>query len=551
MPDSTFDYVIVGAGSAGCVLADRLTASGEHTVLLLEAGGEDEDKNVLIPAAFHKLFEGPSDWNYRTEPQEDLGGRRLYQPRGKMLGGSSSINAMIYIRGHAADYDGWAEGGAEGWDADAVLPYFLKSEDQQVHTGDPAHGTDGPLVVSDQRSPTSLTDRFVEAGVELGYSRNDDFNSGGQEGFGLYQVTQKGGQRWSAARAYLHPARRRPNLTVWTDALAHRVVFETPGGDGQGGTRATGVVVERGGEAVTARAAREVILAAGAFGSPHLLMLSGIGPAAHLKAHGVEVVLDAPGVGENLQDHLVHGVTRHTTDRGTLDAAESLRHAGRNLLTYLARKTGPFTSNVAEGGAFVRSSPDLEAPDVQYHFAPGFFLGHGTRNPPGESGYSVAGLVLTPASRGTVRLGSADPRAKPLIDPRYFSDEAGEDLRRSIWALRLGQQIADADAFADVNAGPYEPERVLTDDAEIGPFLRAHSETLYHPVGTCKMGTDDRAVVDPALRVRGVAGLRVVDASVMPTLTRGNTNAPTIMIAEKAADLILERAPAAAAAAAA
>ena len=551
MSDSpTFDYVIVGAGSAGCVLAHRLTASGERTVLLLEAGGEDEDKNIHIPAAFHKLFEGGSDWNYRTEPQDHLGGRRLYQPRGKTLGGSSSLNAMIYVRGHAADYDGWAAGGAEGWDADAVLPYFVRSEDQQRFDDDPAHGTDGPLVVSDQRSPTPITRRFVEAGVELGYPRNDDFNSGDQEGFGLYQVTQRAGQRWSAARAYLHPARSRPNLTVWTDALAHRVVVEAPGGDGQSVTRATGVVVERGGETVTAWASREVIVAAGAFGSPHLLMVSGIGPAAHLEAHGVEVALDLPGVGENLQDHLVHGVTRHTTDRDTLDVAESLARLGKNLFDYVARKTGPFTSNVGEGGAFVRSSPELDAPDVQYHFAPGFFLGHGSRNPPGGAGYTVAGLVMTPASRGTVRLGSPDPRAKPLVDPRYLSDPEGEDVRRSVWAFRLGQRIADAGAFADVNAGPYEPERVLADDAEIAPFLRAHSETLYHPVGTCRMGTDAAAVVDPELRVRGVAGLRVVDASVMPTVTRGNTNAPTIMIAEKAADLILDRAPVAAATAA-
>ncbi len=533
-----FDFVLVGAGSAGCVLANRLSASGAHRVLLLEAGGEDADKNIHIPAAFGKLFEGASDWNYRTEPQEHLGGRRLYQPRGKTLGGSSSINAMIYIRGHAADYDGWAAGGAEGWDAASVEPYFVRSEDQQRFADDPAHGTGGPLVVSDQRSPNALTERFVEAGQELGYPRNEDFNSGDQEGFGLYQVTQKGGQRWSAARAYLAPARERPNLTVWTDAHARRVVVE----DG----RAVGVEVSRGGEVQTVRAEREVILTAGAFGSPHLLMLSGIGPAEHLRAHGVDVVHDLPGVGENLQDHLVHGVSRRSTSRDTLDLAESLTRVGKNLFDYFVHKVGPYTSNVGEGAAFVRSDPSLAAPDVQYHFAPTFFLGHGTRNPPGEAGYTVAGLVMTPASRGTVRLAGPDPHAKPAVDPRYYSDPDGEDMRRSVWAFRLGQRIADARALAPVNGGPYEPERVLTTDAEIVPFLRAHSETLYHPVGTCKMGTDPAAVVDPELRVHGVPGLRVVDASVMPTVTRGNTNAPTIMIAEKAADLVLAAEPVAA-----
>ena len=536
MDPAQFDYVLVGGGSAGCVLANRLTASGRHRVLLIEAGGEDEDKNIHIPAAFNKLFGSPSDWNYQTEPQEHLSGRRLYQPRGKTLGGSSSINAMIYIRGHAADYDGWAEGGADGWDAESVEPYFRRAENQQRHRDDPAHGTDGPLVVNDQRSPHGLTERFIEAGVELGYPRNPDFNSGEQEGFGHYQVTQKGHQRWSAARAYLHPVRDRPNLTVWTDALARRVVIA----DG----RATGVEVERGGQTVTAHAALDVVLTAGAFGSPHLLMLSGVGPADHLRQRGVEVVHDLPGVGENLQDHLVHGVTRRTSLRDTLDTAESLARVGRNLFDYLVRKTGIFTSNVGEGGAFVRSSPDLEAPDVQYHFPPGFFLGHGMRNPVGESGYTVAGLVMTPASRGTVRLASPDPHDKPLIDPRYFSDPDGEDVRRSMWSFRLAQRIADARAFADVNDGPYEPERVLKTDAEIVPFLRAHSETLYHPVGTCRVGTDDQAVVAPNLCVHGIDGLRVVDASVMPTVTRGNTNAPTIMIAEKAADLILDTQPA-------
>lgn len=532
-----FDYVIVGAGSAGCVLADRLSASGRHRVLLLEAGGEDSDRNVHIPAAFHKLFESDADWNYRTVPQEHLAGRRLYQPRGKMLGGSSSINAMIYIRGHRADYDGWAARGCEGWDYASVLPYFRKSEGQQRFTDDPAHGTDGPLTVCDLRSPSPLTERFADAAEACGYARNEDFNSGEQEGFGTYQVTQRGGMRWSTARAFLQPARGRHNLEVWTEAHALRLALEP---DADGSLRATGVDVDRDGEPVRVRARREVLLAAGAFGSPHLLMLSGIGPAEHLRQRGVAVRHDLPGVGENLQDHLISGVARRARAVDTLDLAESLGRVGRHLFDYVVRKRGPFTSNVAEAGGFVRSDPDLAAPDVQYHFGPGFFLEHGRRNPPGEAGYTVGGLVLTPASRGTVRLAGPGPREKPLVDPRYFSDAEGEDLRRSVWSFRLAQAIADAEPFAEVNGGPYEPERVLTDDAEIVPFLRSSSETLYHPVGTCAMGTDADAVVAPDLRVHGVRGLRVVDASVMPTITRGNTNAPTIMIAEKAADLVLD-----------
>ncbi|MGB3542290.1 GMC family oxidoreductase [Rubrivirga sp.] len=539
MSDLTFDYVIVGAGSAGCVLANRLSASGEHRVLLLEAGGEDKDSNIHVPAAFSKLYGGTSDWGFYTVPQAGLAGRRLIQPRGKTLGGSSSMNAMIYIRGHRADYDEWAEHGGDGWSADAVLPYFRRSEDQQRFTGDPEHGTDGPLTVSEQRSPSALSKRLVKAGAQLGHPRNDDFNSGEQDGFGMYQVTQHGGSRMSTARAFLRPALDRHNLEVWTEAQALRVVLEAGGGDGQAPSRATGVEILRGRERMTVRAEREVILAAGAFGSPHLLMTSGVGPAEQLRENGLEVALDLPGVGENLQDHLISGVTRHATTNDTLDLAESLPRLGRNLLNYAVRRKGPFTSNVAEAGGFVRSSPDLDAPDVQYHFGPGFFLEHGRRNPEGQTGYTVGGLVLTPKSRGTVRLDGPDPLTKPVVDPRYLSDAEDHDLRRTVWSFRLAQRLADADAFADINGGPYEPGRVLEDDAEIIPFVRATSETLYHPVGTCAMGTGPDAVVDGDLRVRGVSGLRVVDASVMPVITRGNTNAPTIMIAEKASDLIL------------
>lgn len=530
---SSFDYVIVGAGSAGCVLANRLSEDPACRVLLLEAGGEDTNRNIHVPAAFYKLYGSACDWNFRTVPQARLDGRELYQPRGKVLGGSSSMNAMIYIRGHQADYDGWAARGCVGWDFGSVLPYFRRSEDQQRFRDRPEHGVGGPLTVSDPRSAHPLSRAFVRAGEELGYPRNDDFNAGSQEGFGLYQVTQRGGRRCSTAMAFLRPARPRANLEVWTDALARRVVLREDEADG--------VEVERAGETFVVRAAREVILAAGAFGSPHLLLLSGIGPAAHLREHGVEVVAELPGVGENLQDHLICGASRRSRRRDTLDTAEAVPRVWRSLFDYFVRRAGPLTSNIAEAGGFVRSSPELCAPDVQYHFGPGFFLEHGRRNPEDESGYSAGGLVLTPQSRGEVRLNTPDPHDPPRVDPRYLSDPEDSDLRRMVWAFRLTQRLLDAPAFAPFDAGPFEPERVLESEEEIVTFLRAHAETLYHPVGTCRMGTDAQAVVDPELRVRGVARLRVVDASVMPTIPRGNTNAPVIMIAEKAADLLRRR----------
>jgi choline dehydrogenase len=528
----TFDYVIVGAGSAGCVLANRLSEDPSTRVLLIEAGPDDDDSSVRIPAAFSNLFRTERDWGFHTVPQDDLDGRELYQPRGRTLGGSSSINAMIYIRGHRLDYDGWAAEGCEGWDYDSVLPYFCKSEGQRRFKRHPAHGSTGPLAVSDLRSPNPLSRRFVRAATQLGYEATRDFNSGEQDsGFGLYQVTQDKGRRCSAADAFLHPVEGRPNLHVWTETYARRIDIE----DG----RATGLEIERGGHLERVRADREVILAAGAFGSPHLLMLSGVGPGGHLRDHGVEVVRDLGGVGETLQDHLMCAVTRRTKFRDTLDVAEVFPRLASNLFNYFVRDRGVFTSNVGEAGGFVRSEEGLEAPDLQYHFAPGFFLEHGFRNPEAKRGYTAGAVVLTPESRGRVRLTSANPKIPASIDPRYFSDPDGEDLRRAIEGFRIAQDLVDAPAFEDVNDGPYEPERVLEGDDEIADFLRERSETLYHPVGTCKMGQGEDAVVDETLRVHGLDGLRVVDASVMPTITRGNTNAPTLMIAEKAAAMIL------------
>ena len=522
---AAFDFVIVGAGSAGCVLANRLSAS--HRVLLLEAGGPDTEQNIHIPAGFAKLFRSAHDWNVTTVPQRHMNGRRMYQPRGKTLGGSSSLNAMIYVRGTRHDYDRWAAAGCAGWDWESVEPYFKKSEDNARGASE-HHGAGGPLSVSDVRVPNVLSREFVDAGVELGYPRTDDFNGAAQEGFGPYQVTQRGGARWSTAKAFLDPARTRATLSVETGVHALRVVFE----DG----RAVGVEAEQDGRTVTVRAEREVLVCAGAFGSPALLMHSGIGPAEHLAELGIDVRVDAPGVGANLQDHLAAGGTWSTSNKTTLDLAESLLNLGPNLFQYLTRKTGPFSSNVGEAGGFVRSDDSRAAPDVQYHFAPGFFLEHGFRNPKGQAGYSIFGLVLDPASRGTVRLTSPDPRDHAAVDPNYLADEG--DMARTIWAFRLAQRLGEAEAFASHRVGPFEPERHLETDQEIAAFVRGHAETLYHPVGTVAMG--DGGPLDARLRVRGTDGLRVVDASVMPTITSGNTNAPTIMIAERAADLILE-----------
>jgi choline dehydrogenase len=518
--DLMYDYVIVGAGSAGCVLAARLSEDPEVRVLLLEAGPPDAIENIHVPAAFGQLFRTQVDWDYSTAAEPALDRRRVYLPRGRTLGGSSSINAMVYIRGNRADYDGWRDQGCEGWGYEDLLPYFKRAEDNERGAGE-HHGTDGPLSVCDDPERNPITDAFLEACAQAGLPANADFNGLAQDGFGRYQRTQRRGRRCSAALAYLHPAMSRPNLTVETYMQVHRVLFE--------GERAVGVQAQRLGEVHDLRAEREVILCGGTYNSPHLLMLSGIGPGAILELLQIPVVQNLAGVGQSLQDHAATGLTfAHDQPVSLLNAA-----LPESLAAFAAEGRGPLASNVAEAGGFVRTSPDLDAPDVQLHAAPALFIDE----PVFEHGFSVAPCVLTPTSRGFVAPLSPDPTAKPYIVHNYLTQES--DMQRTIEGLRVSMEIARQPALA-----PYttRPRYVPASDSEqdLRAHIRQQTFTLYHPVGTCRMGAeiDEGAVVDTELRVRGVQGLRVIDASVMPTVPRGNTNAPTIAIAERAADLI-------------
>ena len=522
----TYDYIVVGAGSAGCVLANRLSSDRHVRVLLLEAGERDSAKEVHIPAAFNKLFKTKRDWAYETEPEPELGGRRLYWPRGRMLGGSSSLNAMIYVRGNAVDYDGWRAAGNEGWGWSDVRPLFRDME-TNARGASEHHGTDGPLCVSDLRCVNAVSRAFVEAARERGLTVNDDFNGPQQEGFGFYQVTQRNGRRCSAAAAFLKPALARPHLSVLTGAHATRVVME--------GGKAAGVEFRHRGVVKNARAQREIVLCGGAINSPQLLMLSGIGPADDLRQLGIGVVADVPGVGANLQDHVVVGVYYHCRRPVTLETAETLP----NLLRYLMLHDGPLTTNVAEAGGFVRTQPHLRAPDLQFHFAPAFFLDHGFTRP-GGCGFTIGPTLLQPRSRGRVRLRSADPFAAPAIHANYF--HARDDFAPLIAGMRMARDLAGTSALAGFAGDEYLPGTRVVTDADLERYIRERCETLYHPVGTCKMGGDADAVVDAQLRVRGVERLRVADASVMPTIVRGNTNAPTMMIGERAAAMMLESA---------
>ncbi len=529
MPETTYDYIIAGAGSAGCALANRLSARPDVRVLLLEAGGPDRSPFIHMPAGIARLVDDARiDWRYYTEPEPELSGRRLYWPRGRVLGGSSSINAMCYTRGHRLDYDEWAAETCGQWSYAGVLPYFRKAEDQ-AHGADEYHGVGGPLSVEDLKFRNPLSSVFVEAGVACGLQRNPDFNGASQAGVGFYQVTQRNGRRCSAATAYLKPIRSRGNLEVRTHAPARRIVFE--------GTRAVGVEYAVGSRLIRARAEREVILSAGTIGSAQLLLLSGVGPAGDLEARGIPVVMDLSGVGRNLQDHLDFCTLAKCREPITYDFTpwQEIGVALRYLLT----RSGPGVSNVAEAGAFVRTRLAQDPrPDVQLHFVPAQLDDHG-RNRLAGHGFTIHACVLRPRSRGHLALRSLRPEDPPLIQPHYLG-EAG-DLDCLLEGIRLSREIIQAGPFDPFRGEEVFPGTGVTTREGLVEMVRRKSETIYHPVGTCRMGQGPDCVVDGNLCVRGLEALRVADASIMPRLIGGNTNAPAIMIAEKAADLVLSQ----------
>ena len=520
-----FDIVVIGGGSGGSAAAGRLSEDGKYSVCLIEAGGRNTDIRVRAPGLF-PFLPASTNWQFETVPQPGLNGRTGYQPRGRGLGGSSAINAMVYIRGCAWDYDNWAALGCDGWAYKDVLPIFRRAEGN-ARGADDYHGGDGPLTVSDQTHPNPGSVDFVEAAASLQLPRNPDFNGARFEGVGLYQVTQRKGERWTSARAYVEGNRDAGRLRVENGALVERVLIE----DG----RATGVVFMQGGKRRTVRARRAVILAGGVFGTAQLLLLSGIGPADHLREHGIPVVIDRPAVGENMQDHIDYVAGFETG--GTVFTGTNLRTIFRTagaLWEWIRKRTGPMTTNYAEAGGFAKSSPEVAVPDLQFHFVPAILEDHG-REMVKEAGFSGHVCVLRPESRGTVRLASADPAAAPLIDPGFLTDSRDMEIMKK--GVRMLHRILTSPPLSQ-HGGKDRHATPLDDDAALEQMIRNRADTVYHPVGTARIGSDGDAVCDPQLRVRGVEGLYVADASVMPRLVSGNTNAPSIMIGERCADFV-------------
>lgn len=526
MPDNRYDYIVVGAGAAGCAVAYRLTEDPDTTVLLLEAGGPDRSPLIHMPVGFTKLTSPKFNWGFETVPQPQLNDRRMWYPQGRTLGGSTSINAMIYIRGHRNDYDTWAALGNDDWGYEQVLPFFRKAEHNE-RLADRFHGTDGPMNVTEQVQRNELSKAFVRAAQELGLTYNPDFNGAVQDGVGYYDVTQRRARRESAATAYLRPARRRPNLTIRPHALGTRILVERG--------RAVGLRYTVKGRPAVAHADREIILSAGAVNSPRLLLLSGIGPADELRTVGVEVVHDLPGVGRNLQDHMDVYLTAETApvSYNESDRPDRALWAG---LQYVLYRTGPVTACVCEAGMFVRSGDDVPSPDIQMHCLPAFVVDHGRQRIKGH-GLTINTCNLRPRSVGSVTLRSADPSVPPAIDPNFLSDPY--DWKISMAGFRWGREMLATEAFAPYVKREHLPGADVRTDEEIRAYIRQWAKTDYHPVGSCKMGSDPMAVVDQELRVHGLSGLRVIDASIMPTLISGNTQATSIMIGEKGAHHVL------------